>query len=185
MVRRTVVLAGLLAACAGARPVPPPSPLVGKAVDVEADTLEGVLVRIGEHGGKVRVVDFWASWCDPCREQLPFLDRLARTYEADGLFVYAVSFDEDRAALERFLEEATVSFPILWDKGGTALSERFGVTRLPTTLLLDRGGVVREVYLGFAPEEERKVEDAVRRLLSEPPATAEPSAAPPSPSASR
>jgi thiol-disulfide isomerase/thioredoxin len=185
MVRRTLALAGLLAACAGARPLPPASPLVGKPVDVQADTLEGVQVRIGEHGGKVRVVDFWASWCDPCRDQLPFLDRLARTYEADGLFVYAVSFDEDRAALERFLEDAKVSFPVLWDKGGAELSERLAVTRLPTTLLVDRAGVVREVHLGFAPEEERKVEDAVRRLLAEPPATAEPAAAPRSPSASR
>lgn len=170
MLRRTVALAGLLAAaCAGSRPVLPGSPLVGKPVDVTAPTLEGVEVRVQAHAGKVRIVDFWASWCDPCREQLPFLDRLARTYEADGLFVYAVSFDEDRAALERFLEEAPVSFPVLWDKGGAALSERLEVTRLPTTLLVDREGVVRGVHLGFAPEEERKLEDAIRRLLAEPP----------------
>jgi len=185
MVRRTAALAGLLAACAGARPVPAPSPLVGKPVDVAAETLGGAEVRVGAHQGKVRVVDFWASWCDPCREQLPFLDRLARTYEADGLFVYAVSFDEDRAALERFLEDAPVSFPVLWDKGGAALSERLAVTRLPTTLLVDRAGVVREVRLGFAPEEERKLEDAVRRLLAEPPATPDLSSAAPPPSARR
>jgi thiol-disulfide isomerase/thioredoxin len=178
MLRRTLALAGLLAAaCAGSRASLPISPLLGKPVEVAASTLEGVEVQVHAHDGKVRVVDFWASWCDPCREQLPFLDRLARTYEADGLFVYAVSFDEDRAALERFLEETPVSFPVLWDKGGAALSERLEVTRLPTTLLMDRQGVVREVHLGFAPDEERKVEDAVRRLLAEPPATREASAA--------
>jgi cytochrome c biogenesis protein CcmG, thiol:disulfide interchange protein DsbE len=178
MLRRTVALAGLLAAgCAGSRPALPTSPLLGKTVEVVAPTLEGVEVQVHARGGKVRVVDFWASWCDPCREQLPFLDRLARTYEADGLFVYAISFDEDRTALERFLEEAPVSFPVLWDKGGAALSERLDVTRLPTTLLIDREGVVREVHLGFAPGEERKVEDAVRRLLAEPPVTREASVA--------
>jgi thiol-disulfide isomerase/thioredoxin len=148
-------------------------------VEVTAETLDGVQVEVHARDGKVRVVDFWASWCDPCREQLPFLDRLARTYEADGLFVYAVSFDEDRAALERFLDEAPVSFPVLWDKGGAALSERLEVTRLPTTLLIDREGVVREVHLGFAVGEERKVEDGVRRLLAAPPVTPPISAAPP------
>jgi thiol-disulfide isomerase/thioredoxin len=177
MVRVAVALAALLAACARSPLVPPASPLVGQAADVTAATLDGVEVRVGAHQGKVRVVDFWASWCDPCRDQLPFLDRLARAYEADGLSVYAVSFDEDRAALERFLEEAPVSFPVMWDKGGATLSERFAVTRLPTTLLVDRAGVVREVHLGYAPEEGRKVEDAVRRLLAEPSAT-EPSASP-------
>lgn len=134
-----------------------------------AETLAGDEVRVADHQGKVRVVDFWASWCDPCRDQLPFLDRLARAYEADGLLVYAISFDEDRAALEGFLAAAPVSYPVMWDQGGALLSERLGVTRLPTTLLVDRAGVVREVHLGFAPEEERKVEDAVRRLLAEPP----------------
>jgi thiol-disulfide isomerase/thioredoxin len=151
---------------------------VGKPVDVTAETLDGAEVRVAAHQGKVRVVDFWASWCDPCRDQLPFLDRLARTYGADGLYVYAVSFDEDRAALEAFLAEAPVSFAVLWDKGGAALSERLAVTRLPTTLLVDRAGVVREVRLGFAPEEERRVEEAVRRLLAERAASPEWSAAP-------
>lgn len=173
MLRSPVALAGLLAAsCAGSRALPPASPLLGETVEVQARTLAGDEVEVHAREGKVRVVDFWASWCDPCREQLPFLDRLARTYEADGLLVYAVSFDEDRAALERFLEEAPVSFPILWDKGGGAHSDRLALTRLPTTLLIDRAGVVREVHLGFAPSEERKIEDAVRRLLAEPPATA-------------
>lgn len=175
MLRRTAALAGVLAACAcaAARPVPPASPLVGKPVDVTAETLDGAEVRVAAHEGKVRIVDFWASWCDPCRDQLPFLDRLARTYGAEGLYVYAVSFDEDRAALEAFLHETPVSFAVLWDKGGAALSERLAVTRLPTTLLVDRAGVVREVRLGFAPDEERRVEDAVRRLLAEAPASPE------------
>lgn len=172
MARRALALAGLLAACAGSRPVPPPPLLVGRTAEVTAETLAGEEVRVAEHQGKVRVVDFWASWCDPCRDQLPFLDRLARAYAADGLLVYAVSFDEDRAALEGFLAAAPVSYPVMWDRGGAVLSERFEVTRLPTTLLVDRAGVVREVHLGFAPEQERELEDAVRRLLAEPSATA-------------
>ena len=69
--------------------------------------------------------------------------------------------------MERFLEHTPVSFQVLWDKGGAALAERLEVTRLPTTLVLDRNGVVRDVHLGFDRGEERNIEDTVRRLLGE------------------
>lgn len=162
-----LLVAALSVGCATPRPTPRSSPLVGKSIEVAAPDLGGQEVRVHAAHGQVRVVDFWATWCDPCRDQLPFLDRLSIAYAGQGLRVYAVSFDEDRGALERFLDEAPVSFPVLWDKGGEALSERLEVTRLPTTLLLDREGRVREVHLGFDPSETKKLEDAVRALLAE------------------
>jgi cytochrome c biogenesis protein CcmG/thiol:disulfide interchange protein DsbE len=162
--------AALLAvACAAPRQGLRSSALVGRTVEIAALDLAGEReVRLAEGAAKVRVVDFWATWCDPCREQLPFLDRLASEYGDQGLAVTGVSFDEDRAAVERFLEHTPVSFQVLWDKGGTALAERLEVTRLPTTLVLDRHGVVRDVHLGFDRGEERTIEDAVKRLLAEP-----------------
>lgn len=169
MLRRPVLLAAavLVASCATPRPARSPSPLVGRSLDIAAPSLDGGEVRVHAAQGTVRVVDFWASWCEPCREQLPFLDRLASAYGARGLEVYGVSFDEDRAAVERFLAAYPVSFPMLWDKGGKALSDRLQITRLPTTVLVDRGGVVREVHLGFHPREEGRIEESVRRLLDE------------------
>src|SRR5512138_1914552 len=166
---RRVLTAALLvaAACAAPRQGLRSSPLVGTTVEIAALDLAGHEVRVPQGGGRVRIVDFWATWCEPCREQLPFLDRLASEYGARGLSVYGVSFDEDRAALEQFLEHTPVSFEVLWDKGGTALSERLDVSRLPTTLVLDRRGVVRDVHLGFDRGEERKIEETVRRLLAE------------------
>lgn len=164
---RALLLAVVLLACAGSRQGFLSSPLVGRTVEVAAEDLKGRAVRLDFAAGRVRVVDFWATWCDPCRDQLPFLDRLSTDYGPQGLSVYAISFDEDRAALERFLEETPVSFEILWDKGGAALSDRLEVTRLPTTLLVDRKGVVREVHLGFDRREEERLEAAVRRLLAE------------------
>jgi cytochrome c biogenesis protein CcmG/thiol:disulfide interchange protein DsbE len=167
--RRTWIVALLLAAgCAATRPTWHASPLVGKPVEVTARDLEGNEVRLQGQSGRVLVVDFWATWCDPCRDQLPFLDRLSRDYAEEGLEVYAIAFDEDRAAVEQFLEGSPVSFPVLWEKGGGELPERLEVTRLPTTLLVDRAGVVREVHLGFAPEEGPKLEATVRKLLAEP-----------------
>lgn len=165
--RRALPIALLLAsfACAGPRSASRPSTLVGQRVDVVALDLHDRSVRVTADDGRVRVLDFWATWCEPCRDQLPFLDRLARKYADQGLYVAAVSFDEDRASLDAFLEETPVSFPVLWDKGGSALAERLEVTRLPTTLLIDRAGKVREVHLGFDPAEEEGIEEAVRGLL--------------------
>ncbi len=166
--RRVLVLAAaLLASCAGGRAASRTSPLVGRPVEVSAADLDGREHDVLSDRGKVRVIDFWATWCDPCRDQLPFLDRLAAEYGPRGLAVYAVAFDEDRGALERFLEEVPLSFTVLWDKGGAVLSEPLEVTRLPTTLLVDRRGIVRDVHLGFEKREEAKLEAAVLRLLAE------------------
>ncbi len=167
--------AALLAAgCAAPRQGLRSSALVGQTVEIAALDLAGREVRLTDGAAKVRVVDFWATWCDPCREQLPFLDRLASEYGAQGVTVTGVSFDEDRAAVERFLEHTPVSFQVLWDKGGAALADRLEVTRLPTTLVLDRRGVVRDVHLGFDRGEERNIEGTVKRLLAEAADPAEP-----------
>ncbi len=160
-------VAMLASGCATSRQGLRSSALVGQTVEISALDLSEREVRLTGGGAKVRVVDFWATWCDPCREQLPFLDRLASEYGPEGLVVTGVSFDEDRAALQRFLEHTPVSFQILWDKGGAALAERLEVTRLPTTLVLDRRGVVRDVHLGFDPAEGKSIEDTVKRLLAE------------------
>jgi cytochrome c biogenesis protein CcmG, thiol:disulfide interchange protein DsbE len=165
---RALVLLGLLAcACAGGRPAPRSSPLLGQRAALTAEDLAGREVRVGEADGRVRVIDFWASWCDPCREQLPLLDRLAREHGGSGLAVYGVAFDEDRAMVEAFLAHTPVSFPILWDRGGQRLSVPFSISRLPTTVLVDRAGLIRSVHLGYDPAEGRKLEDEIRKLLAE------------------
>jgi thiol-disulfide isomerase/thioredoxin len=136
-------------------------------VEVTARDLGGREVRVSPGGPKLTVVDFWASWCEPCREQLPFLARLRADYRPRGLEVYAVSFDEDPAAVEEFLARTAVKLPVLWDKGGAALAEPLNVTRLPTTLLIDAAGVVRAVHLGFDQAEGEALERDVRLLVGE------------------
>ena len=171
MRRAAVLLALLASACAvsrpPSRPAARPSPLIGQRALLTAEDLAGREVRLGDATGKVRVIDFWASWCDPCREQLPVLDRLAREEGGRGLEVYGVAFDEDRALVEAFLVDTPVSFPILWDRGGERLSAPFSISRLPTTVVVDRAGVVRSVHLGYDVAAGQKLEDEVRRLLAE------------------
>jgi thiol-disulfide isomerase/thioredoxin len=124
-------------------------------------------VKLPARGARATVVDFWATWCEPCREQLPELDRLAATWRAEGVQVYAISFDEDRAAVEEFVARAAVGFPVLWDKGGQTLAERLELTRLPTTLLIDGAGVVRAVHLGYEHGQSSALEDELRRILAQ------------------
>jgi thiol-disulfide isomerase/thioredoxin len=166
MPRKVAAIAVALAAACAASRGSRPSPLLGTAVEVAAPDLEGAAVRVGDDGARVRVVDFWASWCEPCREQLPALDRLHEAYGARGLTVYAVSFDQDRAQVEAFLEHAPLRLTVLWDKGGERLAGPLAVDRLPTTLVLDRAGVVRYARSGYGPDHLARLEDEVRKLLA-------------------
>jgi thiol-disulfide isomerase/thioredoxin len=154
--------------CAAGRPQLASSPAVGQPVDVVAPDLRGEEQRVADRAGQVRVVDFWATWCEPCREQFPVLARLVRERQEEGLTVYAVSVDEDLALLKAWLEATPLPFLVLWDKGGIRLAERIGIERLPTTLLVDRAGRVRSVHQGFRAGDAERLEREVRQLLTEP-----------------
>ena len=167
--RRSALAAALLAAslgCAGPRTTWQASPLVGRTVEIDAKGLDGTAVKLPSRGARATVVDFWATWCEPCREQLPDLDRLAAAWRAEGVQVYAVSFDEDRAAVEEFVARTAIGFPVLWDKGGQTLAERLELTRLPTTVLIDGSGVVRGVHLGYEPGQSAALQDELKRILA-------------------
>ncbi len=99
--------------------------------------------------GQVVVIDAWATWCAPCVRSLPLLQALKRDYSQRGVRVYAVSVDEDRAQIPKFLAGAKVQLPVLLDPGGFVLEDKLKLKQMPTTWVVDRTGRVRYTQESF------------------------------------
>jgi thiol-disulfide isomerase/thioredoxin len=116
--------------------------------------------------GSVVYVDFWASWCVPCRQSFPWMVNLLHEYGDRGLQVVAINVDRDRAAADKFLEDAHASLPIVYDPAGK-LAKLYDLQVMPTSLVYGRDGVLRLRKDGFSPEETESVESLIRKLLEE------------------
>jgi len=152
----------LALAFAGCRPganAPAPGDL-GAAPDFTLITLEREAVTLSSLRGKIVLLDFWASWCPPCRASLPHIESIHRDYREKGLAVYGIN-DEDPGLARSFVQTNRYSFPTLSDTDGVA-ARTFGVTALPTTILIDADGVVRYRFVGLTAEPQMR--DALRQL---------------------
>jgi thiol-disulfide isomerase/thioredoxin len=130
--------------------------------------------------GRVVIVDFWATWCGPCKMIVPRLSALKDKLGAQGLSVVGVTTDEEQKAAD-YASKNQMRYPSVIDKDGDT-SRAYGISGLPTMLVLDKRGVVREVFVGFDPSADAKLEALVKTLLAEPVPGA---AAAPAPAASR
>lgn len=118
--------------------------------------------------GKVVYLDFWASWCSPCRTSFPWMQSMASRYEAEGLTVIAVNLDQEQRLADRFLAELQPSFRVERDPDGKLASD-FRIDTMPTSFLIDRSGKARFRHLGFHQDRELQYENEIRQLLGEKP----------------
>jgi len=114
--------------------------------------------------GKVVYLDFWASWCVPCRQSFPWMTELQRKLEKDGLVVVAINVDQERADAERFLTEFHPAFRVAFDPRGT-LAERYRVRGMPTSVLIGRDGATLTLHQGFRLKDRDDLERQIRSVL--------------------
>ncbi|MGD8429473.1 MAG: TlpA disulfide reductase family protein [Ectothiorhodospiraceae bacterium] len=136
------------------------------APDFTLKSNSGENVRLAELRGQVVLVNFWASWCGPCRQEMPALDALHKRYKSLGFTVLGVNIDERQAAAEELLSDIPVSFPVVFD-GNSKVSEAYDVSAMPSTFIVDRDGNVRYVHKGYVPGDEDKYQNVVRELIRE------------------
>ncbi len=150
---------------------PPPRPVIFPAPDFTLPAVSGGALRLSDLRGKVVLLNFWATWCVPCRTEMPAIEALYQRYKARGLDVLAVNLDVlSTAGVEVFVKEVGITFPIILDPSWAA-ARAYRVFGLPTTYLIDRAGnvVVREV--GERDWTDGVSQKAVEGLLNEPAAT--------------
>lgn len=153
----------LLAGCALAASAAPPT---GMAPDFTLRTLDGRNLRLQEQRGRVVLVNFWATWCGPCRVEMPHLNRLHDKYRAAGLVLLGVNVDEDPRAAAGVAGKLGVQFPVLLDTD-KAVSRLYDLNSMPSTVLIDRDGRVRYLHRGYRDGFENTYEQQIRELLKQ------------------
>ncbi|MBG7610129.1 MAG: redoxin domain-containing protein [Anaerolineae bacterium] len=149
---------------------PPPSPREGfSAPDFTLDLLNGGQITLSELRGQAVMINLWASWCSPCRSEMPAIQNVYEEYKDQGLIVLAVNttFQDSESAAASFGEEFGLTFPIPLDKTGT-VSDHYQLRGLPSTYFVDRSGVIRSVVVG-GPMSESLIRTKVHQILEESP----------------
>jgi thiol-disulfide isomerase/thioredoxin len=155
-----VILASAISFTANATDVGQPAP------QFTLPTLQqGQAVSLKDKLGKVVYVDFWASWCAPCRTSFPLLNKLHEKLKAKDFEVVAINLDEDKTKAEKFLKDIPVSFTVLRDdKGG--LADQYVVESMPTSFIIDKQGVVQNIHHGFSAADITELEQKITQLLA-------------------
>ena len=142
-------------------------PLLGKAApDFELDLLTGGKVKLADHKGKdVVILDFWATWCPPCRKAMPVLIDVASRYADQGVVFYAVDMREDPQTIKTFMRQNNVDMPVALDKTAE-VARLYGVEGIPQTVLIDKNGKVQSVHSGFGPDTKARLEKELDAILA-------------------
>ena len=161
LLRRLAAGAALLVVAGSATPAIAPS---AAAPDFTLRTMNGPNLRLAEQRGRVVMVNFWATWCGPCRQEMPQLDRLYQKYRASGFVLLGVNVDDDARKAADVAAKLGVSFPVLLDTD-KAVSKLYVLSTMPSTVLIDREGKVRYVHRGYLTGYEDNYDKQIRELL--------------------
>lgn len=142
------------------------SVITGPAPDFTLKSLKGPNLKLSEYRGDVVLINFWASWCAPCRQEMPLLNDLYRRYRDAGFTLLGVNVEEDSAQAAKMARELKLVFPILFDTSNK-VSQLYSVEAMPSTILVDRDGNLRFLHQDYKPGYEDEYQNQVRELIRE------------------
>lgn len=134
------------------------------APDFKLPSAKG-MVELSKLKGKVVYVDFWASWCAPCRKSFPWMNDLHKKYKDQGLEVVAVNLDKSREPIDQFLAKTPADFTIAYDPSGGA-ANNYKVSGMPSSYLIDRSGQLQVSHIGFRDKDKEEIEGKIKELLA-------------------
>lgn len=137
-----------------------------KAPEITLPGMDGKTVKLSDFRGQVVMVNFWASWCQPCRTEMPYIEDIYKKYKKIGFTVLGVNVDENPAHGKKMLKEIPVSFPIVFDSDNKMI-EKYEVQAMPSTYMVDRKGNIRDIHRGYKKGDEKAYENYIRKLLRE------------------
>jgi peroxiredoxin len=138
----------------------------GIAPDFTLRTADGQNLRLQEQRGRVVLVNFWATWCGPCKQEMPHLNRLYEKYRSSGFVLLAVNVDEDARLAVGTAQRMSLKFPVLLD-GDKKVSKLYDLSSMPSTVMIDRDGRVRYIHLGYRDGYEDLYDKQIRELVKE------------------
>lgn len=136
------------------------------AADFTLKSNTGENLKLSELRGEIVMINFWASWCGPCRQEMPELESLYQRYKPMGFTLLGVNVDDQVKNADKMLKQIAVSFPVLFDKEHK-VSDLYEVAAMPTTILVDRNGTIRDIHLGYQPGTEKLYQEQIESLLIE------------------
>ena len=132
--------------------------------DFSLKSMSGENIRLSEMRGKVVMINFWATWCAPCRKEMPLLNDIYNKHKNSGFVLLGVNIDNTSKKAEKMAKKLGINFPILFDSS-KKVSEAYSVSAMPFTIILDKGGKVRQIHKGYLPGYEKKYDAQISKLL--------------------
>ncbi len=157
---RTMMMAALVSVPALAVAPAGPAPVF------KLESMAGKAVSLDQYKGQVVMINFWASWCGPCRTEMPILEKLHAKYKPMGFTMIGVNVEPDSSLAANWLKSTPVTFPILFDTK-SEVSKLYSVAGMPSTVIIDRKGNMRWLHRGYKPGDENEYLDQIRALVRE------------------